>query len=117
MTRTSRPTLYLANTKFNKPVDALSYEIAQEMAGALGRLGRTLEKSLLALETFDAACKHELVTSKESRDRRHKLMTDAAHALWQFIVQREACGLRDSRHIMRDYRVPPEVRNRMGAFP
>lgn len=106
-----------ANTKFSKPVDALDYEIAQEMASALGRLGRTLEKSLLALETFDAACKREPVMSKDSRDQRHKLMTEAAYALWQFIVQREACGLRDSRQIMRDYHVPPEVRNRMGAFP
>jgi hypothetical protein len=29
-------------------------------------------------------------------------------------VQREACGLRDTRQLMRDYRVPPEVQYRMG---
>jgi hypothetical protein len=32
------------------------------------------------------------------------------------VVQREACGLRDPRPVMRDYRVPAEVQNRMGVF-
>jgi hypothetical protein len=31
------PRTPIANVKVNKPVDALDYEIAQEMAGALGR--------------------------------------------------------------------------------
>ena len=31
-----------------------------------------------------------------------------------FVVQREACGLRDSRVLMREYNVPPEVQLRMG---
>ena len=30
------------------------------------------------------------------------------------MVQREACGMRDSRQVMRDYRVPVEVQYRMG---
>jgi hypothetical protein len=30
------------------------------------------------------------------------------------MVQREACGLRDGRQVMRDYRVPVEVQYRMG---
>jgi hypothetical protein len=32
------------------------------------------------------------------------------------VVQREACGLRDQRAIMREYRVPADVQNRMGIF-
>jgi len=32
-------------------------------------------------------------------------------------VQREACGLRDMRYVLRDYRVPPEVAARMGVLP
>ena len=40
---------------------------------------------------------------------------EAGHALWKFVVQREACGLRDSRTVMRDYDVPGEVQQRMGA--
>jgi hypothetical protein len=34
-----------------------------------------------------------------------------------FVVQREACGLRDSRAVMRDYAVPAEVQVRMGLPP
>jgi len=37
--------------------------------------------------------------------------------LWQFIVQREACGLRDGGMVMRMHKVPAEVQARMGAFP
>ncbi|HXW25372.1 MAG TPA: hypothetical protein VEK73_11525 [Xanthobacteraceae bacterium] len=33
------------------------------------------------------------------------------------MVQREACGLRDSNRAMREYGVPREVRLRMGVFP
>jgi hypothetical protein len=32
------------------------------------------------------------------------------------MVQRECCGLRDPRPVIRDYRVPAEVQNRMGVF-
>jgi hypothetical protein len=41
----------------------------------------------------------------------------AGHALWMFVVQREACGLRDSRTVMRNYKVPAEVQDQMGVFP
>jgi hypothetical protein len=34
-----------------------------------------------------------------------------------FVVQREACGLRETRNLMRDYNVPVEVQERMGIFP
>jgi dihydrofolate reductase len=37
--------------------------------------------------------------------------------LWHFVVQREACGLRDFAYVVRDYRVPREVAARMGAMP
>ena len=45
------------------------------------------------------------------------LVAEASVALWHFVVQREACGLRDMRYVLRDYRVPPEVAARMGALP
>jgi hypothetical protein len=50
------------------------------------------------------------------RSARARLVQDAGDALWCFMVQREACGLRDPRPVLRDYRVPPEVQNRMGIF-
>jgi hypothetical protein len=52
--------------------------------------------------------------SEPDQARRH-LVTEAGHALWMFVVQREACGLRDSRTVMRDYGVPGEVQQCMGV--
>jgi hypothetical protein len=92
-----------------EPLAALEYEYAQEQAAALGRMGRALEHALAALATWDS----EHATNKPERAL---LVRQASDALWHFIVQREACGLRDSRQAMRDYRVPAEVQARMGAF-
>ena len=47
----------------------------------------------------------------------HALVEQAGHALWLFLVQRDACGLRDAKAVMRDYRVPPQVQACAGAFP
>ena len=88
----------------------LDYEIAQEKAAALGRLGRGLERALAALAAFDAE-PPEARCSEESRSFRMALVELAGHALWLFIVQR------DARTVMRDYRVPAEVQARAGAFP
>jgi hypothetical protein len=49
------------------------------------------------------------------RQARRTLVMEAGHALWMFVVQREACGLRDARTVMRDYGVPREVQRQMGA--
>jgi hypothetical protein len=92
------------------PISALDYELAQEKASALGRLGRALERALEALAAFDAQADRD-------PQRRSALVAAAGAALWHFVVQREACGLRDSRTVMRDYGVPAEVRDRMGVFP
>jgi hypothetical protein len=106
-----------SSVRLSKPADALEYEIAREMAGALGRLGHALEQALRTLSDFDAARPAGATTTAQAREERRKLTAQAGHALWLFIVQREACGLRDSRQVMRDYSVPPEVRDRMGIFP
>jgi hypothetical protein len=97
------------------PIEALDYELAQEKASALGRLGRALEHALMALAAFDA--EHVAPLPAEQRRSRSALVERAGVALWYFAVQREACGLRDFRAILRDYRVPPEVAARMGALP
>jgi hypothetical protein len=99
------------------PAAALDYEIAREKASALGRLGRRLEAALAALAAFDAQADAEVIGSSERRERRNALVAAAGEVLWSFIVQREACGLRDSARAMRDYGVPAEVRLRMGIFP
>jgi hypothetical protein len=99
----------------NSPQAALDYEIAQERAAAFGRLGRALERALAALAEFDGT--HAELHTPQDRKQRAILVGEAGHALWQFVVQREACGLRDARQVMRDYRVPAEVQARMGVFP
>lgn len=94
------------------PAGALDYEIAQETASALGRQGRALEAALRALTEFDGGA-----NASADPARRAALVATAAQALWELVVQREACGLRDGGMVMRMYRVPAEVRDRMGAFP
>jgi hypothetical protein len=99
------------------PADLLEHEFAQEMATALGRLGRALEAALAALADFDAKHPRGKADSALDRDARAALVAEASLALWHFVVQREACGLRDMRHVLRDYRVPREVAARMGVLP
>jgi hypothetical protein len=94
---------------------ALDYEIAQEQASALGRLGRALEAALAALVEYDRL-HGEDCSRREPTAKRAQLVQDAGEALWCFMVQREACGLRDPRPVLGDYRVPAEVQNRMGIF-
>jgi hypothetical protein len=83
---------------------ALEYEIAEERASALGR---RLEATLAAL----AACPRTATSKRTIRDG---LVEEAGYALWLFVVQREACGLNDSSHVMQTYGVPSEVYARMG---
>ena len=75
------------------PSLALDYEIAQEMASALGRHGRALEKALQALADFDTASSGGALP-----DARRALVATAGHALWQFI-QRSAT--RDAKKLGR----------------
>jgi hypothetical protein len=98
------------------PVDVLGYEIAQEQASALGRMGRALEQALARLREFDAAQPGSGAPASAQQARR-TLVIEAGHALWMFVVQREACGLRDSRAVMREYKVPGEVQQCMGMRP
>src|SRR5882757_4618583 len=112
---TVRPPRQLATKIWtDNPAAALDYEIAQEKASTLGRLGRALEKALGALRDFDAQPNDG---SGDARKARRALVAQAGHALWLFVVQRESVGLRDSRQLMRDYRVPGEVQALMGMLP
>jgi len=87
----------------------LEYEIAQEKASALGRLGRRLEAALTAL----AVCPR---TANSDRTIRNDLVAQAGYALWLLAVQREACGLNKIAHVMQEYEVPNEVYARMGPL-
>ena len=90
----------------------IEHEFAQERAAALGRVGRTLDQALRELARFDAAHSSTAASSKQARTH---LVRQASEALWCFVVQREACGLRDMRALLRDYSIPAEVVALMGA--
>jgi len=85
----------------------LEYEIAQERASALGRLGRRLESALAALSGCDSP----------DPKTRAGLLKEARHSFWLFIVQREACGFNNNAQIIRDYAVPDEVHAHLGLPP
>lgn len=107
----------LTLAQVDNPAAALDYEIAREKASALGRLGRRLEAALAELAAFDAQAEQDPPSPAQRRQQRAALVAEAGHVLWCFIVQREACELRDSNRAMRDYGVPQEVRVRMGVLP
>jgi hypothetical protein len=91
-------------------VDLLEYELVQEKAATLSRIGRRLQAALDALAAFDAA-------GEADAARREALVSEAGEALWYYVVQREVCGLRDSEAVVRHLGVPREVRLRMGYRP
>jgi hypothetical protein len=95
------------------PFDVLNYEIVEEQAAALGRMGRALEAALAKLREFDAVYPRAGAPAAVQHARR-SLVMEAGHALWMLVAQREACGLRDSRSLTRDYNVPREVSSAMG---
>src|SRR5687767_15966262 len=90
------------NDVFFDPLDA---EILAEKASSLGHHGRQVEKALAALKAH-----------KGNADERLEVLRKAAHEVWAFFVQRELCGLRDQREVIRFYGIPQEVLVRLGAI-
>jgi hypothetical protein len=90
-------------------VDVLQYEILQEKAATLARLGRKLQAALDALQAFDAAAQ-----PGSRAGERDALVGAAGEALWYFVVQREVLGIPDTEGMMRQLGVPRDVRLRMG---
>ena len=92
-------------------VDTVQLEVAEEKADALGRAGRRLQQ---AIEAFR---EHEQRAAAERRAdaKRERLLWDLAERIEALLVQREACGLRDSRYVLAFYGVPREAVMRVGA--
>jgi hypothetical protein len=93
-------------------------ELLAEKAAALGRAGESLAAALAALHKADAALAmagtEELATL---RARRRELRDFAAERLWFVLVQREAVGIFAHEGLLREQRVPPEVRLLAGPRP
>jgi hypothetical protein len=81
---------------------ALRYELVEEQAATLGRVGRKAEAALAALKAHEG----------EGRDQ---VLKAASDAVWCLFVQREVMGLRDRARIVADYQIPREVMARLGA--
>lgn len=96
----------LANPHGGDGLDVLNYEILQEKAAVLARLGRRLQAALDELHAFDADPRPDM--------DRDALVGAAGEALWYYVVQREVLGMPDTEAVMRELRVPREVRLRMG---
>lgn len=92
-------------------------EIAAERAASLGIAGRKLRNTLQALRKFDAETASAAV--RKGDPKRTRLVEKAADACHAYVVQRELLGFGqdDAELIRREYEVPPEVWNRMGAVP
>ena len=108
-----RPPRILAPRQADTAFDALQHEVLQEKASTLGRLTQAFESALAELRRFEAETGAS--RSEDQDSRREALLDAAADALWIFVVQREACGLRNTEAVLRDYGVPTAVRLRMGV--
>jgi hypothetical protein len=101
---------------FRTGLDVLEYEIRQEQAATIGRLARELRDALDALDAFNSGASNNK-TAADSRDpQRARLVDAAAYAAWNFVVQRECSGFRETEQVLKDYSVPLEVRAKMGAI-
>ena len=100
------------NERRENAVDAFEHEIAEEKAEALGRSGRKLEQ---ALEMLRAHEQSRARGEPEAAAVRERLLWDLAESVESFVVQREACGLRDARHALELYDVPEEALVRVGV--
>jgi hypothetical protein len=83
-------------------------EIMAEKASALGHHGRLAEKAVAALHAHDA--------QPDPAIDRLVLVKAASREVWKYFIQREMCGMRDHREVIREYRIPQDVLLRLGAM-
>jgi hypothetical protein len=87
----------------------LEKELQGERAGALGRMGATLERLIDEASALERA----LPLNAEARERalrQHELVRQEAEKyLWYLIVTREAMGLRLHEDVYAAYPLPPRL--------
>jgi hypothetical protein len=93
-------------------INTLETEVFEEKAATLGRLTHAFEKALAAWREAEAQAE---AGNPPPEPHRQRLFDEAAEALWLFVVQREACGFRNTEAVLRIYEVPAALRLRMGA--
>ena len=93
-------------------------ELLAEKASALARAGDGLSAALDALFRADAALAAATPDERPAlKTKRRELRDVAAERLWCLLVQREAIGLLQHEAMLREQRVPPEVRLLAGPRP
>jgi uncharacterized protein DUF6665 len=90
---------------------AVNAEIARERAQSLSRSSLRLRTTLESLRRFDSGA--------EAGKPRSQWVTEASEACLAYLVQREIMGFgaQDAEAIRREYGVPRDVWNAMGALP
>lgn len=91
----------------------LTVEIRQEMAATYFAACRKMVDSLDALKAFDETTAL-LISGAERIARRTQLLEDAAERVYFVVIQREAIKLSGYESFFEDYKIPNEVRMRMG---
>src|SRR5258706_10540635 len=81
----------------------LEYEIRQEQAATIGRLARDLRDALEALDSFNRQAGGGETVADRRDPHRARLVDAAAYALWNFVVQRECSGFRDTEYALKEY--------------
>lgn len=79
---------------------AIEHEIMAERASSLGAAEARVIKALANLATGD----------KDA-------LSEAQQAVWAYFVQRELIGFRRHTDVIRQFAIPPQVLNGLGAMP
>jgi hypothetical protein len=96
----------------------LEQELIAEKVSSLARAGENLAAALAALSAADAALAAAPPAERPTLlQRRRELRDIAAERLWFALVQREAIGLLQHEGMLREHRVPREVRLLAGPRP
>jgi hypothetical protein len=96
------PSSYLDHASGKSPLNVFEYELMAERADSLGRAGLKAEAALARLA--------------EATDETREALTDeAAMHVYALFIQREICGLRNSRDVIARYGVPGSVVARLGV--
>lgn len=91
-------------------LNAVEAEVIAEQAASLARASRRLEKALATLAAFDAGRPLPAPEAGRAALRtRPEVLAEAREALWFLVVQREACGFRNSEEVLSAYAIPAEI--------
>jgi len=101
--------------RLDDPDNPLAVEIQQETAATYFAACRKMVDSIEALKAFDRSVE-SAGRNHEKAKRRSELLEEAAERVYFVVIQREAMKLSGYEEFFEDYRIPAEVRARMGAL-